>query len=90
MKTIDLNKFYAQWCEDPQKTKLEMVNTAAREIFKAVQEDYYNFEDLKYLNFAEICEWCGWPNFQDNGVFEQVIEIAANMVLEVLGYKPQH
>ena len=63
---------------------------SAREIFKAVREDYYNFEDLKYLNFAESCEWCGWPNFQDNGIFEQVIEIAANMVLEVLGYKPQY
>ena len=34
MEIIDLNKFYTQWCEDPQKTKLEMVNTAAREIFK--------------------------------------------------------
>ena len=90
MKTIDLNEFYAQWCKDPRKTKLEMVNIAAREILEAVQEDYYNLDDLKNLNFAEICEWCHWPNFQDSGIFEQVIEIAANTVLEVLGYKAQH
>ena len=87
---IDLNEFYAQYCANQEKTKFEMVQTAAREIFRAVQEDYYGFEDLKDLNFTEICGWCGWPDFQDCGIFEQAIETAANMVLCVMGYKPQH
>lgn len=29
---IDLNKFYAQYCADPEKTKFEMVQKAAREL----------------------------------------------------------
>ena len=88
---IDLNEFYAQYCADQEKVKFEMVQLAAREIFNAVHRDYYNsFEDLKNLNFAEICGWCGWPNFQDGGIFEQAIVTAANMVLGVMGYKPQH
>lgn len=87
---IDLNEFYAQYYANQEKTKFEMVQTAAREIFRAVQKDYYSFEDLKDLNYCEICILCGWPDFQDGGIFEQAIEIAANMVCEVLGYKPQH
>lgn len=87
---IDLNKFYEQYRENQEKTKFEMVQTAAREIFKAVQEDYYSFQDLKGLNYCEICEWCGWPDFGDGGLFEQAIETAANMVCGVLGYKSQH
>lgn len=87
---IDLNEFYARYCADQEGTKFEMVQAAARELFKAVQENYYDFEDLKYLNYVEICEWCGWPNFQDCGIFEQAIDLAANMVLGVMGYKPQH
>lgn len=87
---IDLNKFYARYCADRENTKFEMVQNAAREIFKAVQENYYDFSDLKDLNYSEICDWCGWPDLQDRGVFEQAIDLAANMVLGVLGYKPQH
>ena len=80
----NLNKVYVQYCA------FEMVQKAARELFKAVQENYYDFSDLKNLNYSEICEWCGWPDLQDYGVFEQAIDVAANMVLGVLGYKPQH
>lgn len=87
---IDLNKFYAQYCADQEKTKFEMVQKAARELFKAVQENHYEFSDLKDLNYSEICDWCDWPDFQDCGIFEQAINLAANMVLGVLGYKPQH
>ena len=70
--------------------KFEMVQKAARELFEAVQKNYYEFSDLKDLNYSEICEWGGWPDLQDCGVFEQAIDLAANMVLGVLGYKPQH
>ena len=87
---IDLNKFYEQYCADPEGTKFKMVQKAAKELFDAVQDKYYNFSDLKELNYSEICDWCGWPDFQDNGIFEQSIDAAANMVCAVLGYKPQH
>lgn len=87
---IDLNEFYAQYCADQESTKFEMVQKAARKLFKAVQENYYDFSDLKDLNYSEICDWCGWPDFQDCGIFEQAIDSAADMVLGVLGYKPQH
>lgn len=88
-----MNKFmklYTQLCKDPKRAKFEMVRTAAGELFKAVQENYYHAQDLEDLNFSEVCAWCGWPDFQDGGIFEQHIRIAANMVLEVLGEKPQH
>lgn len=82
---IDLNEFYAQYCANQEKTKFEMVQTAARKLFNAVQrDDYYTAEDLKNLNFAEICCWCDWPDFQDGGIFEQAIVTAANMVLDVI------
>lgn len=87
---IDLNEFYAQYCADQKSTKFEMVQGAARVLFEAVQENYYEFSDLKDLNYSEICDWCGWPDLQDDGIFEQAINTAANMVLGVLGYKPQH
>ena len=82
---IDLNEFYARYCANQEKTKFEMVQTAARKLFNAVQRDeYYTAEDLKSLNFAEICAWCDWPDFQDGGIFEQAIITAANMVLDVI------
>lgn len=87
---INAEEFCAQYCANQEKTRFEMVQKAARELLDAVQEDYYDFSDLKYLNYSEICEWCDWPDLQDGGIFEQVIDIAANMVLGILGYKPQH
>lgn len=53
---IDLNKF-------------EMVQKAARELFEAVQKNYYKFSDLKDLNYSEICEWCGWPETKKAKVY---------------------
>ena len=87
---IDFDKFYAQYCANPEATKFEMVQKAAIVLFNAVQGHYYEFSDLKELNYSKICDWCDWPDFQDSGIFEQAINIAANMVLEILGYKPQH
>lgn len=87
---IDFNRFYAQYCADREKTIFEMVQKAAGKLFKAVQENYYEFSDLKDLDYGEICEWCDWPDLRDGGIFEHAIEIAANMVLGVIGFKPQH
>ena len=87
---IDFNKFYEQYCLDPKTTKFEMVQKVAKVLLKAVQENYYEFSDLKELNYSEICDWLGWPDFRDGGFFEQIINIAANMTLGILGYKPLH
>ena len=87
---FDFNEFYAQYCADREKTIFEMVQKAAIRLFGAVQEGYYNFSNLKDLNYSEICDWCDWPDLQDSGVFEQAIKTAANMVLGVMGLKPWH
>ena len=70
--------------------KFNLVVRAARELFEAVQKNYYEFSDLKDLNYSEVCDWCNFPDLQDGGIYEQAIDLAADMVLGVLGYKPQH
>lgn len=87
---IDLNNWYKQYQENPDRVEFEMAQSAARELFDAVQENYYGFDELKHINYSEVCEWLGWPDLQDRGIFEQAINTAANMVLGVLKYKPQH
>ena len=87
MKTFDLNKFYESWCKNSREAEFEMTITAAREIFKGVQEDYLDREELENLNSEKIyrlCQWCGWPFFNDGGIFEQAIKRAVNTVLGVL------
>ena len=87
---MDFNKFIGRYQSDPFQAKLELVQTAARELATAVQEGLYDFSNLKDLNYSEICSWCGWPDFQDGGIFEQAINTAANMILGIMGYKSQH
>ena len=88
------NEIYGQLCTrlmtDRENTVFEMTQNAARELFKAVQKDYYDWTCLRDLNYSEICDWLDWPDLQDGGIFEQTIDNAANMVLGVLGYKPLH
>lgn len=86
-------EYYLSCGKNLGKTRFEMmVIAAARELSKAVQEDYYHLKDLKNLNYTEVREWCNWPDFQDGNddIYEQAIKEAANMILEALGYKPQH
>lgn len=78
---IDLNNWYKQYQENPDRVEFEMAQSAARELFDAVQENYYGFDELKHINYSEVCEWLGWPDLQDRGIFEQAINTAANMVL---------
>ena len=87
---IDLNNFAVLYEKDPASAKTMIVNKAFTELMDAVHQNYYEFNDLVNLNYSEICDWCGFPDFQDGGLFEQCIDIAANAVLGILGYKPQH
>lgn len=79
---IDLNEFYARYSANQEGTKRELVQQAIYEILKAIFDGYYASVDLERPNYTEICEWLGWPNFQDGGLFEQAIDTAAEMVLD--------
>ena len=54
---IDLNSWYKQYQENPDRVEFEMAQSAARELFDAVQENYYGFDELKYINYSEEEIW---------------------------------
>ena len=88
---INLNEFYAQYSADPERAELKMVHAAADKMLDAVESGYYSFKNIKDLNYREICNWLNWPYFRDNSLnIRESINIAANVVCEILGYKPQH
>lgn len=87
---MNLNKFYQDYSANPIQAKADLIHAAIDVLYKAVQDGYYHFEDLAHLNYSEVTDWLDWPDFQDGGLFEQTIDHAANAVLGLLGYKPQH
>lgn len=56
--------------------KFNLVVRAARELARAVQENYYDLSDLNIINYSEVCEWCNFPDLQDGGIYEQAIDAA--------------
>lgn len=46
--------------------------------------------DINSINFSEYCAILGWPDFQDGGVFEQIIEKACIVACEIYGYKARY
>ena len=84
---INLNKWYIKYQENPIQAKLELVITATKEILKAMDDNYYSIDDLKQPNYSEICEWCGFPDFQDGGIFETIIDTAINLAANLNDYK---
>ena len=95
MKKAELNEFstwlWKKWTKPGVKNPFDIaVTAAARVLTKAVQDDYYDVQNLKDLNFDEIRDWCSEIVRLDGGIPKRAIEIAANMVLGVLGYKAQH
>ena len=61
--------------------KTEMLGNAMSVLNDAIKENYYNSNDLIQLNYSEITEWLGWPDLQDGGVYEQIIELASEAIL---------
>ena len=84
---INLNKWYIKYQENPIQAKLELVLIANKEILKALDNNYYSIDDLKQPNYSEICEWCGFPDFQDGGIFETIIDTAINLAANLNDYK---
>ena len=50
----------------------------------AVQENYYDLSDLNIINYSEVCEWCNFPDLQDGGIYEQAIDAAAKIIIEII------
>ena len=84
---INLNKWYINYQKNPIQAKLELVLIANKEILKAMDNNYYSIDDLKQPNYSEICEWCGFPDFQDGGIFEIIINIAINLAANLNDFK---
>ena len=87
---IDFNEFYDKFEENPIQAKLELVLIANKEILKAIEKGYYSIADLKEPNYSEICEWCGFPDLQDGGIFETIIDIAINLAANLNDFKALH
>lgn len=64
--------------------KFNLVARAARELAHAVQENYYDLSDLNSINYSEVCEWCNFPDLQDGGIYEQAIDTAAEIIIEII------
>ena len=84
---IDLNGFVADFKKDPIQAKLKLVLIANKEILEAIEKGYYSTTDLEEPNYTEICEWCGFPDFQDGGIFEKIINIAINLAANLNDFK---
>lgn len=48
---------------------------AARELTRAVQENYYDLSDLNIINYSEVCEWCNFPDLQDGGIYRLLMRL---------------
>ena len=84
---INLNEWYIKYQENPIQAKLELVLIANEEILRAMDKHYYSIDDLKQPNYSEICKWCGFPDFQDRGIFETIIDTAINLAANLNDYK---
>lgn len=91
MTIIDLNEFYKRFQKNPGKEKLNLTMRAITVLFNEIQADHIDLPgDLIKPCYSDITEACGWPDFQDNGIFEQAINIAADVILQIHGFKPVH
>lgn len=74
---------------DACKLKLYLFQQAYSAIVEAIHDGYYEDKDLiDSPNYTEICEWCKWPDLQDNGIFERAIDAAWNVARYSHDLKP--
>lgn len=90
MKKIDFNEFVTKFETNPIQAKLELVLIANKEILDSIENGQYSIIDFKEPNYTEICEWCGFPDFQDGGIFETIIDIAINLAANLNDFKTLH
>ena len=95
---MDLNKFYEDFKKDPYITRINLIQEAIKELkealigYKIYKDGILNQEELlEFLHnpdYEEILGWLGWPNFNDDGIFYQCINIACDTLLQAYHYKP--
>lgn len=64
--------------------KFNLVVRAAKKLARAVQENYYDLSDLNAINYSEVCDWCNFPDLQDGGIYEQAIDAAAEIIIDII------
>ena len=75
--------------DDRESLKLYLFQVAYDAVIDAIRQNYYEHKDFtEYPNYSEICDWCGWPDLQDNGIFEQAIDAAWNVARYANGLVP--
>lgn len=79
---------------NPEKTKMLMFKDAYNEAYATIASANFNLEQCEFdyncINYSHFCENLGWPDFQDGGVFEQVIEEACSVVCHMFGFKTSY
>ena len=74
---------------DSRELKLYLFQQAYDAIVDAIYDGYYIDSNLiDAPNYSEICEWCKWPDLQDNGIFERAINAAWNVARYSHDLKP--
>lgn len=71
----NFSSFYEVFVNDQTEAKHSLVMAAVDKLLPVYKKGYYGLDDLENLNYSEICNWLGWPDLQDGGIFEQAIEI---------------
>lgn len=66
--------------------KLDLVKKALEQLKDAINNNYYEKSDILQPNYSEICEWLGWPDLQDGGLYEQSINMAAKIIQIIYRY----
>lgn len=82
--------------ENPEGTKMCMFQMAYAAVMRECEYGNANIAndecefDLKTINYSHFCDELGWPDFQDGGIFEQVITEACRVVCRLYGYNPKY
>ncbi|MBD5381912.1 hypothetical protein [Clavibacter sp.] len=79
---------------NPEQTRMLMFKDAFDEAYRLINGADFDLKscefDLNVINYSHFCETLGWPDFQDGGVFEQVIEEACMVVCHMMGFKASY
>ena len=82
---INIEKLAHDLCTNPINTKLVLIRDAEDLLAYRLRTGTYSISDLLAPNYSDICKNLGWPNFKDDGIYEQCINMAINVMLMVAG-----
>lgn len=69
----------------------ELFNRAYAEICEAIEDGYYSScDDLTYINYDEIYEWCDWCGWSDKpwptGGYDPIRDAAIRLAAKVAAF----